>query len=130
MRNCVNREVCFARLCMVLPGFYLLRFSSPVSRTFGALVNQGLRAFLFPKYPYRTLTVPLPAFWPLSLRRIFSSISVVAVSRHVINESLHPLRTCLPHGFIVLFTVEYTFISFDVIVKLQQLQECIRKSLT
>jgi hypothetical protein len=34
------------------------------------------------------------------------------------------------NGFIALFTVEYTFISFDVIVKLQQLQECIRKSLT
>ena len=50
-------------------------------------------------FPLNTLTVPLPAFWPLSLRRIFSSISVVAVSRHVINESLHSLRTCLPHLF-------------------------------
>ena len=28
--------------------------SSPVSRTFGAIVNQGLRAFLYLKYPYRT----------------------------------------------------------------------------
>ena len=50
-------------------------------------------------YTPNTLTVPLPAFWPLSLRRIFSFISVVAVSCHVINESLHPLRTCLPHLF-------------------------------
>ena len=35
---------------------YALAGSSPVSRTFGALVNQGLRSFLYLKYPYRTLT--------------------------------------------------------------------------